>query len=588
MLFASLDFLLFFLPVLAGYWALRDKPLYRELFVIAASYFFYMASSRPPDGSLPTPWYFAGLLIFSTLLDYFCSHAIAKEDARAEALKQAGLELEGGEQAASARRRNFFLILSLVGNLGLLGYFKYTNFLLQAGADIANALGIPAVAPHLELMLPIGISFYTFQSLSYSIDVWRKRLTPEPSFRRFALFVVFFPQLVAGPIVRASEFLPQLHKRPGLSRERVDWALYRIWKGLLKKVVLGDFIAANLSDIVFSAPQDYTSLENLIALYGFTLQIYADFSGYSDIAIGVAALLGFVIPENFDRPHQATHLGDFWRRWHMTLSTWLRDYLFFPLGGSRGSPLRVYFNLWLTMFLVGMWHAASWNFVIYSNLHGFAMVFNRWNRRRKAAGDGQRSSLRAWLEILGFAVFWGAISAWVGFSFLGLEAQAVRNLSLLFVGVYLLVTLLPDKESAWNRVLHIAITFHFTVLSRVFFRAEDTKSAALMVDKLVQWDGLGVRPGLFRFQGLASFAKSLAPTSSLASSLLTGLAEYLLLWVLVLGLGYQWTPKRWVDDNGLALFRRLPGPVIGLLFALTALLIMKLLDGPRANIYFVF
>src|SRR5690606_13208187 len=184
--------------------------------------------------------------------------------------------------------------------------------------------------------------------------------TPEPSFRRFALFVVFFPQLVAGPIVRASELLPQLHRRPKLRPDEIEWGLFRIFKGLIKKVVLGDFIAVYFTDIVFDNPGDFTSLENLLALYAFTLQIYADFAGYSDIAIGTAKLLGFEIPENFDRPYQARDIGEFWRRWHMTLSTWLRDYLFFPLGGSKGSKARTYFNLWLTMFLVGMWHGASW------------------------------------------------------------------------------------------------------------------------------------------------------------------------------------------------------------------------------------
>ena len=579
MLFASLDFLLFFIPVLTVYWLLRSQHTLRNLWVIAASYFFYMASTRPVDGSLPPPWYFVFLLLFSTILDYVCSHIIANQDD--------GLDSEEPERQAHAKRiRNIALIVSLVGNLGLLGYFKYTNFLIEAFTDVANALGAGFVAPHLDLMLPLGISFYTFQSLSYTIDVWRRRLTPEPSFRKFALFVVFFPQLVAGPIVRASEFLPQLHHAPRLPAGRLEWALYRIWKGLLKKVILGDLLAVTLIDIVFSSPQDYTSLENLVALYGFTLQMYADFSGYADIAIGVAALLGFQIPENFDRPHQATHVGDFWRRWHMTLSTWLRDYLFFPLGGSRGSPLRTYFNLWLTMFLVGMWHAASWNFVIYSNMHGMAMVFNRWNRlrhQRKNTSIGRKIA-----EMLGFGVFWTLAAAWVGHSFLELDSDATLRLSGLFLAVYLLITLLPVTKSKSNIALHVLLTFHFTVLSRVFFRADNLESAALMIDKLLKWDGLGVRDGLFRAQGVAHFAEQYATQLGPVAGLLTASAEYMLLGVLVFGLVYHLTPRRWVDEVGLRYFAKLPGPAIGLLYALSALLLLKLLDGPRANIYFVF
>ncbi|MGB1698565.1 MAG: hypothetical protein ACPHRO_01345, partial [Nannocystaceae bacterium] len=211
MLFASFDFLLFFLPVLGAWWVLRQRPVARTAVVLAASYFFYMASSRPVDGSLPTPWYFAGLLAFSTVLDYVCSariHRLAGSESSPSTMRASTMR---ASTMRASTRRNLWLTASVVGNLSLLGYFKYTNFFLEAITDIANGVGAAWVAPHLELMLPIGISFYTFQSLSYTIDVWRGKLTPEPSFLKFAFFVVFFPQLVAGPIVRASEFLPQMH-----------------------------------------------------------------------------------------------------------------------------------------------------------------------------------------------------------------------------------------------------------------------------------------------------------------------------------------------------------------------------------------
>jgi alginate O-acetyltransferase complex protein AlgI len=545
MLFVSFDFLLFIIPVLLLAWALANVPVMRVLFLIAASYFFYMAG--PHTDPIQPPWYFVGLLLASTVLDYVCSHRIAAQRA----------PFEAGDRGAR-RIRNAWLGLSLVGNLGLLAYFKYTNFFLGAFADVAAALGVEVVVPHLRLLLPIGISFYTFQTLSYTIDVWRGRLSPEPSFRRFALFVVFFPQLVAGPIVRAHEFLPQLHRAPQLSAENMSRGMYRILCGVLKKAVLGDWLAAQFTDAVFAAPDTFTSLEILLALYAFTLQLYADFSGYSDIAIGVALLLGFQIPENFDRPYQSTNLGEFWRRWHMTLSTWLRDYVFFPLGGSRGSPARVYFNLWLTMFLVGMWHGASWNFIIYSNVHALAMVFNRWNRLRPR---GRMTLARSAPWVVGILMLSAAVFG-LGVDVLHLDMATAFGLAGFAAVMFVIVAWLPETTRWWNIGLHVLLTFHFTVLSRVFFRADDLETSRQMISGLLRFDAHGVRPGL------------LTPWA----------------WAVLLGgIAYHMTPKRWVDLDAYAGFRRLPGVVIGLLFAATALGVHMLLSsGPRANIYFQF
>jgi D-alanyl-lipoteichoic acid acyltransferase DltB (MBOAT superfamily) len=454
-----------------------------------------------------------------------------------------------------------WLFVSVITNLGLLGYFKYTGFLFEVITDVAALWGGDAGLPALKLILPVGISFYTFQSLSYTIDVWRERLTPEPSFSKFALFVTFFPQLVAGPIVRANELLPQLHRRPKLDPTYIEEGMFRIFKGLVKKVVLGDWIAVQLTDRVFTAPEAYTSAEIMLALYAFTLQIYADFSGYSDIAIGVARLLGFRLPENFDRPHQARNLGEFWRRWHMTLSTWLRDYLFFPLGGSRGSRGRVFFNLWLTMFLVGMWHyspGTSWNFVIYGNLHAFAMVYNRWNRTR----DRSRSVGRRAFDATGLAALTGLGLFALGRFGLDLpDDQSLILGSIAFV-VFLLVTWLPQTGSAANTALHILITFHFTVVSRIFFRTESFDVAKRMCAGLLELDTAGLRPGL------------LSPWLWLA---------------LIVGTAYHFTPRNWVDVRAYGVFRRLPGPVLGLGMGLLALGLMKLMSGaPRAFIYFSF
>jgi len=548
-LFPTFDFLLFIIPVLLLSWAFSRVSAIRIPLLIGASYFFYMAG--PLTDPLPAPWYFAGLLVLSTVLDFTAAKQIFRRNEE--------LASEDPKIANNARVvRNFWLGLSLVGNLGLLGYFKYTNFLLSAFSDIAGAAGLEVVVPHLSLILPVGISFYTFQTLSYTIDVWRRRLTPEPSFKKFALFVTFFPQLVAGPIVRASELLPQFHRPPQLSADALKFGLFRIFKGLCKKVILGDWIAASFTDAVFSAPGTYTSLELLLALYAFTLQLYADFAGYSDIAIGIARMLGYKIPENFDRPYQAKDLGEFWRRWHMTLSTWLRDYLFFPLGGSRGSATRTYFNLWLTMFLVGMWHGASWNFVIYSNIHALAMVFNRWNRLRR---KGRRTPQKLALGALGLALFGGVIYL-LSLHVLALGEGPATILAGSGVLLFVLVSELPDTGSPLNTAAHVLLTFHFTVLSRVFFRAGDLDKSRELIAGLLAFDGRGLREGL------------LTPW----------------LWLALLGgLAYHFTPRRWIDEYALAAWRRVPGVILGVAFALLCLGIMKLMSGaPKAFIYFQF
>jgi alginate O-acetyltransferase complex protein AlgI len=552
MLFPTFDFLLFCVPVLLIGWALARRAGPRTWFLLAASYFFYMAA--PKTDPLPTPWYYVGLLVFATVLDYGAGLAIASQDV--------GLTSKYPEDQRRARRnRNIILGISLVGNLGLLGYYKYTDFFVHTAADVLTALGLPSFVPTIKLLLPVGISFYTFQSLSYTIDVWRGRLTAERSLPKFALFVTFFPQLVAGPIVRANEFLPQLHRAPRLTSARMEEGMFRIFKGLVKKVVLGDWIAAQLTDAIFASPESYTSGELLVALYAFTLQLYCDFSGYSDIAIGVGRLLGYDFPENFDRPYQSRDLGEFWRRWHMTLSTWLRDYLFFPLGGSRGSPARVYFNLWLTMFLVGMWHytqGSSWNFVIYANLHAAAMVFNRWNRIRDRSAPFVRK-LGRWAP--GLAVL-GSVIAWLSHVALELPWEQASGLGVFAVAAFLVVAWLPVTGTWWNTALHVLLTFHFTVLSRVFFRAESFESAKTMLAGMLAFDGHGIRPGL------------VGPWVAAA---------------LVFGLAYHMTPKAWVDEHATRWFRRIPGPVLGLGLALLGLGLMKLMGGgPRAFIYFQF
>ncbi len=547
MLFPTFDFLLFAIPVLIGMWVLAGRPVARVAWLLVASYFFYAAG--PKTNPLPAPWSFVGLLAFSTVLDFVAGRAIHRLAPQAEA--------EDPEVARRARRdQSRWLLLSLVANLGLLGYFKYVNFFIEAFTDIAGVLGLPITPVHLSVVLPLGISFYTFQSLSYTLDIWRGRLEPEPSLARFALFVSFFPQLVAGPIVRARELLPQLRIGPRFTRAGLEGGAFRVCKGLAKKVVLGDFIAVSLTDRIFDAPGTFSSLELLVALYAYTLQIYADFSGYCDVAIGVSLMLGFRLPENFDRPYQSRDLAEYWRRWHMTLSSWLRDYVFFSVLARLGSRAG-YLAVWLTMFLVGMWHGASWNFVIYANLHALGMVFNRWNRTRRP--KALRTRLWAWPLGLGLGT---AVATVVVHGALQLPWPQSLGVAAFMAAVVAIVSWIPSPGGRLAAVAHIALTFHFLVLTRIFFRAPDLGTARQLVAGLVALDGHGIRPGL-------------------ATPAVWGL--------LALGLVYHFTPRRWVDEWLCGWFRRLPGVVMGALFVLFAYGLMRLMDGsPRAFIYFQF
>jgi len=547
-LFPTFDFLIFAIPVFIGFWLLAEKPVARVLFLLVASYFFYTAGPQttPP----PAPWTFVGLLLFSTVLDFVCGRQIHSRSAQAkseyEEVRSVGIRL---------RRR--WMAASLVGNLGLLGYFKYANFFLQGFADLLGVTGIETMPYHLDVVMPLGISFYTFQSLSYTLDIFRGRLNPEPSFTRFALFVVFFPQLVAGPIVRATQFLPQLHRGPQFSRENFEVGAFRICRGLVKKVVLGDWIAVQLTDAIFGNPTTFTSTELMIALYAYTLQIYADFSGYSDMAIGVARMLGFTLPENFDRPYQSRDIAEYWRRWHMTLSTWLRDYLFFTLLaklGARGG----YVAVWVTMFLVGMWHGASWNFVIYANIHAGAVVFNRWNRMRKR----ERPSARAAWQWSLACVLVATLFAALGRSVLTLEWATACTLGGLLALAFVITSFLPQGNGKLHTAAHIATTFHLLVFSRIFFRAPDLETARSYIEGLLSFETLAIRPGLV--SGWVGAA-------------------------LAFGLVYHFTPKQWVNTYALALFRRTPGIVLGATFTALLYLLMLLRDGqPRAFIYFQF
>jgi D-alanyl-lipoteichoic acid acyltransferase DltB (MBOAT superfamily) len=331
----------------------RHRQLGRVIILFVASTLFYHAWAAAMPGIYR---YLLAVLLATIVLDYYLA-----------------IWIESTEDPA---RRKLLVIASLCSNLGILVFFKYSDFFAR------DVLGID-MEP-LGLILPAGISFHTFQSLSYTIDVYRRQLKATRSIVQFATFVLFFPQLVAGPIVRAHELLPQLANPPPLELHKATNGLFRIVVGLFKKIAIADTLALTIVDRVFEAPERYSSVEVLAGVYAYALQIYLDFSAYSDIAIGSAMILGFNLPENFRTPYRSTNLQEFWRRWHISLSTWLRDYLYITLGGSKGSEWRTYLNLSVTMLLGGLWHGASWTFIVWGALHGFGLAITRYFQRATA------------------------------------------------------------------------------------------------------------------------------------------------------------------------------------------------------------
>ena len=380
LLFNSGFFLLLFTGFLWIYIVLSPTHRPKLIFVTLFSLYFYYKSSGI---------YFV-LLIFAAIVDFTLAHAIYGTD--------------------QPWKKKFYIVLTLVINLGLLGYFKYTNLLYQAFCGVSGQPFQP-----LDIFLPVGVSFFTFQSLSYTLDVYRGTLKPVDHIVDYAFFVSFFPQLVAGPIVRAADFIPQIYKPTVVTREMFGRAVFLIGCGLFKKAVISDYISINFVDRVFDAPTLYTGLENLFAVYGYALQIYCDFSGYSDMAIGIALLLGFHFNINFDSPYQSLNITEFWRRWHISLSTWLRDYLYISLGGNRKGKLRTYLNLMITMLLGGLWHGASWRFMIWGGLHGAALAFH------KLISDKFNIPTRWWTAVSWFITFHFVCFCWVFFRAYDLE-----------------------------------------------------------------------------------------------------------------------------------------------------------------------
>jgi len=467
LLFTQQYFWVFFAMVMGGYSVMYKKTARRNIFLFAVSLFFYYKTSG---------FYFI-ILLFSTLADFLIGGAIYRNKVKWQ--------------------RQTLVALSVVVNLFVLGYFKYAYFVADFIHDLTGielevinhfalwtneAIGTNFIFD--RILLPVGISFFTFQTISYSVDIYRGHIKPVKNILDFGFYVSFFPQLVAGPIVRASEFIPQLYEPYKLSKERAGLAVFWILNGLLKKLVLADYLAVQFIDRVFDNPQLYSGFETMSALFGYSLQVYADFSGYTDVAIGIAMLMGFTLPKNFNSPYKATSVADFWRRWHLSLSTWLRDYLYIPLGGNRegsiasytivfifflmialivGSPwlsigLAVLFtlgfvlmrysraterwvntniNLMLTMVLGGLWHGSSWNFVTWGTLNGVGLVvYKNWKK----------------------------ISPWA------------------------------DKSKAYNKALGLVLTLVFITFTRAWFRSPTWEGAVRILSKIPSdfgWDAVG-------------------------------------------------------------------------------------------------
>jgi D-alanyl-lipoteichoic acid acyltransferase DltB (MBOAT superfamily) len=423
LIFTNLSFWIFLLILLIGYSVIFNKPLLRNSYLFLLSLFFYYKT-----GGL-----FFTLLLLSTLTDYFTGLLIY----------------------SSSKKfwKKTFLIISLMVNLGMLAYFKYSEFLTTAINDLFNTSfpvnnwlalfsnrNLGTSFDITTIILPVGISFFTFQTISYTIDVFRGKTKPVKNILDFGFYVSFFPQLVAGPIVRASEFIPQLYAKFSLTKREWSHALFLILNGLIKKIVISDYISVNLVDRVFAFPELYSGFENLMAVYGYGLQIYCDFSGYTDIAIGVALMLGYRLPLNFNSPYKAESITDFWRRWHISLSRWLKDYLYISIGGNRRGKFRTNINLMITMLLGGLWHGAAWKFVIWGGLHGSALVIHKlwmklWN------SEGSRSK------------FWKIVSIFITFNFVSFCWIFFRAGSMHEVKFLIGQILLSFSPGSWSDLL---------------------------------------------------------------------------------------------------------------------------------------
>ena len=411
MVFTSIHYLFFFPVVAFLYYALPYR--FRWIWLLVASYYFYMCWK--PE--------YAVLLLLTTMVDYFCALQMGK--------------------SSSLRARRGFLMLSLASNLGMLFFFKYFNFFNNGIYQIAQQLNIFYAIPQLKVLLPVGISFYVFQSIGYTIDVYRGTREPEKHPGIFAVYVVFFPQLVAGPIERSGRLLPQFYEQHDFDYQRaVDGLKLALW-GFFKKLVIADRLAI-IVDPVYNSPHSFDGLSLVVATWLFAFQLFCDFSGYCDIAIGSAQILGFRLINNFNRPYFAKSISEFWRRWHISLSTWFRDYLYIPLGGNRTSKHRWYFNIFIVFMVSGLWHGANWTFLIWGCIHGFYMV-------AESATQGVRERVMSFLHL--------------------------------------------PEDTLGGKLIRIAVTFNLVAFAWIFFRANSVEDAFYIATHLFNSQGASIFDG---------------------------------------------------------------------------------------------
>ena len=596
LLFTQFYFWAFFAFVLAGFSFIHNRQLLRNTFLFAVSLFFYFKTSG----------LFVLILIFSVAFNFFLAKRIHSAD--------------------NTLKKKWILFFTIIGNLFVLCYFKYAYFftdiynnLFHTNIQVINHFAL--WANHLtgsnflfdKILLPVGISFYTFQSISYIMDVYRNRVEPVNNILNFGFYVSFFPQLVAGPIVRANEFVPQLHQKFFLSRKQFGYALFWILNGLAKKMILSDFLAANFIDRIFANPLSYTGFENLMALFTYSLQVYADFSGYTDIAIGVAMLMGFYLPKNFNSPYKATNPGNFWKRWHISLSRWLTDYLYIPMGGNRKASFATYSvllligtivvllsnNIWITvivfsvviilaagiilfpkarksintninvmntMLLGGIWHGASWNFMIWGGLNGLGVLsFKFWKKMRisqKTILTGILFFFFVAMQLFFKRPVFMIGQVWTGIIFFGTCVELFYSFS-------------GRKTIKWLRnSWSIFLTFVFITFTRLFFRSGSNLNPAKANEEA--WNT--AQNMVTRIGGKWDF--------SLIGSILT---EYRNVFILfAIGMLIHWIPerrKRWYRYN----FAVMPIAVQLLMVVLSIFIIYQFITADlQAFIYFQF
>jgi len=543
MLFPTFTFAIFFLVVFVGSWLLMPRQGLWKPFILVASVVFYGWWD----------WRFVFLLAFSAVANQLFAKAI--------------------ERAATAAARKWLLAATVALNLGLLGWFKYYGFFVTSVANTLHVFRLNADLPLLRIVLPIGISFLTFRVLSYGIDVYRGKLRTS-SMMDFAVYVAFFPYTLAGPIARAGEFLPQLAAPRDPRTIDTSRAFFLIFGGLVKKMLLADYLATHIVNGVFTTPGSYTSLETFVGIVAYSVQIYCDFSAYADIAIGVSLLLGFELPDNFDAPYTAVSVQDFWRRWHMTLSRWLRDYVYIPLGGNRKGQTRTYVNLFLTMVLGGLWHGAGWTFVFWGALYGGALVIEhrridvrkaRFKRRQRglpgAAADAGDQGFPAAPPAAGSADFGFAAPAPAGATVDGAPlrsaaaGRAAARSSASRAAAPLALDLRPWGGGVWPRVG----TFAFVTFAWVFFRSASFGAA------------LSVFAQLFRHWG--SIGAAVTPA---------------VLLVIVVGIGIQYIPRSFMEraEAGFSVLN----PLLQGLALACGFMLLDVLGpaGPASFLYFKF